>query len=54
MMQSFFSDDGFLGTEMDDKLAGTKSRGESVVVTGCNGIFQSQLVLLSQVQVLKN
>ena len=34
-----FSSDGFLGIEIDDKLSGTLALGESVVVTGLNGVF---------------
>ena len=48
MMQSGISCDGLIGTEMDDKSEGTAALGESVSVTGWNGGFQSQLVLLLQ------
>ena len=38
-MWSVVSSDGFLGTEIYNKLAGTLALGKTVVVTGSNGFF---------------
>ena len=38
-MYSVFTGDGFLGTEIDDKLAGTLALGKNLLVTGRNGDF---------------
>ena len=47
MMWSVVSEDFFLGTEIDDKLAGTLALGKSVVVTDWNGVFPISIYYLN-------